>query len=67
MSGLQKRMRRKLLLTAAREQRKATAGAGQYRRPVASWVQSTKADLMDVFRPAQTPVETVVPSEVTAR
>lgn len=54
MSGLHKRMRRKLLLQAAREQRKATTGGGQARRPLNSWVWSTKVDLVDAIRQAST-------------
>lgn len=55
MSGLQKRMRRKLLLDAARQQRAATAGAGQYRRPLNSWVWTTKLDLVAALREAEKP------------
>lgn len=47
MSGLQKRMRRKLLTQAARIQRKETAGHGpKVRRPIRSWVQTTKFDMV---------------------
>ncbi|MCA2991185.1 hypothetical protein [Gemmatimonas sp.] len=52
MSGLQKRLRRKLLLDAARQQRAATAGGGQYRKPLNAWVRSTKRDLVDAVREA---------------
>lgn len=45
MSGLQKRMRRKLLTQAARMQRKETIGAPR-RRTVNSWVQTTKLDMV---------------------
>lgn len=45
MSGLQKRMRRKLLTQAARMQRKETVGAPR-RRTVNSWVQTTKLDMV---------------------
>lgn len=53
MSGLQKRMRRKLLLDAARQQRAATAGGGQFRRPLNSWVQTTKRDLVEAVRESE--------------
>lgn len=46
MSGLGKRLRRRALVEAARAQRRETAGNGKMRRPVSSWVLSTKIDLM---------------------
>lgn len=50
MSGLKKRMRRKLLLDAARQQRKDTAGHGKLRRPLNTWVWTTKLDLVTAIQ-----------------
>lgn len=76
MSGLQKRMRRKLLTQAARLQRKETAGHGpKMRRPIRSWVQTTKVDLvLAALEQAASSVETsgnpnivTGPTEMTPR
>jgi hypothetical protein len=45
MSAFGKRLRRRALVEAARAQRRETAGQGALRRPVGSWVLSTKIDL----------------------
>jgi hypothetical protein len=60
MSGLGKRLRRRALVKAARAQRRDTAGHGALRRPVCSWVISTKIDLM-VAAATATPPEPETP------
>lgn len=68
MSGLLKRMRRKLLLDAARQQRKATAGGGRYRKPLNTWVWTTKQDLVTAVQQLDQPSSqaNASPREVTA-
>lgn len=70
MSGLKKRMRRKLLLDAARQQRKDTAGHGKLRRPLNTWVWTTKLDLVTTIQGQDTGAsrdENGSPTEVTPR
>ena len=53
MSGLRKRMQRRHLVQLARDQRADTAGHGRYRRPVASWVRTTKLDFANAMLEAK--------------
>lgn len=53
MSGFGKRMRRAMLKSLAREQREKTAGYGQQRRSLRSWVLTTKLDIASVLREHQ--------------